>query len=149
MRVWDSHWAFHTLSPCVMVDKFDIYHAEYGMWNQNNDRHSYRGMSMTDIAIDKDFQPRGKRGAESDYPSPLTPVDDLPPQTVITHVGKPANGKIVVRGTTSDCGPVKSVQVNGVAAKALRPDFAEWEVTLDASTKKFTVRSEDAAGNVA
>jgi len=149
MRVWDAHWAFHTLSPCVMVDQYDIHNAEYGTWNQNYDRHSYRGMRLAAIAIDPDFHPKGTRAKEADYPKPLTPVDDLPPQTVITHVGKPENGKIKVRGVTSDCGPVKSVQVNGHKAKALRPNFAEWEVTLDASTKKFTVRSEDAAGNVA
>jgi hypothetical protein len=149
MRVWDAHWSFHTLSPCVLVDQYDIFHAEYAMWNQNYDRHSYRGIHLADVTIDKDFSPKGKPPQESEYPNPLAPVDDLPPQTVITHVGKPVNGKILVRGTTSDCGPVKSVQVNGQHVKALRPDFAEWEVTLDASTKKFTVRSEDVAGNVA
>jgi len=149
MRVWDAHWAFHTLSPSVMVDQFDVYHAEYGTWNQNYDHHSYRGMKLSDVTIDKDFNPKGTLAKESDFPNPLTPVDDLPPQTVITHVSKPVNGKVIVRGTTSDCGAVKSVHVNGQLAKALRPDFAEWEVTVDASTKKFVVRSEDVAGNVA
>ena len=149
MRVWDAHWAFHTQAPCVLIDQFDIFHSEYGTWKQNYDRHCYRGMHLTDVSIDSDFTPQGTRAKEADYPGPLSPVDDLPPQTVITHVGKPSNGKIVVRGTTSDCGPVKSVQVNGQHVKALRPDFAEWEVTLDASSNTFKVRSEDAAGNVA
>ena len=148
-RVWNSHWAFHTLQPCVMVDNFDIHNVEYGLWNQNLDRHSYHDLMMSDVKIEKFFQSKGVMPKEADFPKPLAPVDDLPPLTVITYVGKLDKGKMVVRGTTSDNGTIKRVQVNGHQAKALQPNFAEWEITVHAPDGKLNVRAEDAAGNVA
>jgi hypothetical protein len=85
------------------------------------------------------------------FPRPLDPVDDLPPSTVITAVGKPIHGRLVVRGTTSDNGTVKRVRVNGRDAKALAPNFAEWEIILDhvrPGALKLTAFADDAAGNV-
>src|SRR5438105_15506718 len=96
-----------------MVENFDIHHVEYALWNQNFDRHSYRGMKMDDVKIKDVFQPKGVMPHESEFPKPLAPVDDLAPVTVITYVSKPVKGKITVRGTTSDTGAVKRVQVNG------------------------------------
>jgi hypothetical protein len=84
------------------------------------------------------------------FPRPLDPVDDLPPATVITFVGQPDHGKLVVRGTTSDNGTVTRVLVNGREAKATAPNFAEWEIILDRvrpGDLKLTARAEDAAGN--
>jgi hypothetical protein len=83
------------------------------------------------------------------FPEPLDPVDDLPPATVITDV-RTKGGKVVVRGTTSDNGTVKRVLVNGTEARALRPNFAEWEATLKAGPGKvkLTAHAEDEAGNV-
>jgi hypothetical protein len=84
-------------------------------------------------------------------PKVLDPVDDLPPTTVITHVLRAAGGKVVVRGTTADNGTVKRVAVNGREARALSPNFAEWEVTLDgvpAGALRVQAHAEDAAGNV-
>jgi hypothetical protein len=85
------------------------------------------------------------------FPRLLEPVDDLPPATVITHVKRLAGGKLHVRGTTSDNGAVATVIVNGQAAKALRPNLAEWEVVLTgvkAGEVKLQAHAEDAAGNV-
>ena len=85
-----------------------------------------------------------------EFPNLLDPVDDRPPATVITHVSQPALGKILVRGTTSDNGPVKRVLVNGREAKATVGNFAEWEVLLDgvvSAETKLTANAEDAAGN--
>ena len=78
-------------------------------------------------------------------------MDDLPPATVITHVGQPGNGRLVVRGTTSDNGPVTKVLVNGKAARPLAANFAEWEVVLEKQRPgpvKLAAHAEDAAGNV-
>jgi hypothetical protein len=78
-------------------------------------------------------------------------VDDLPPTTVITHVGKAADGKVAVRGTTADNGTVKRVLVNGTEAKAVAANFAEWEITLEnlpTGGGKLEAHAEDAAGNV-
>jgi hypothetical protein len=84
------------------------------------------------------------------FPELLDPVDDLPPITVITHV-KPKGTSVIVRGTTADNGSVKKVLVNGREARAIAPNFAEWEVVLSdikAGELKLTAHAEDAAGNV-
>jgi hypothetical protein len=85
------------------------------------------------------------------FPHLLDPTDDLPPTTVITHVGRDAKGKLTVRGTAADNGAIKKVEVNGTAARALAANFAEWEATLDGGAGgevKLTARATDAAGNV-
>lgn len=82
------------------------------------------------------------------FPEVLTPVDDLPPATVITHVEK-TGGKWIVRGTTSDNGDVRKVIVNGAAARSVRPNFAEWEIELAATSDgRIQAHAEDAAGNI-
>jgi len=73
-------------------------------------------------------------------------VDDRPPSTVITRVVA-TNDKLIIRGTTADNGPVKRVLVNGVEAKAIGANFAEWEAELPAGAK-VTAFAEDVAGNV-
>ena len=78
------------------------------------------------------------------FPQLLDPVDDLPPTTVITHVLKQADGKLLVRGTTADNGTVKRVIVNGKDASS--PNFAEWEIVLESATQ-VSAHAEDAAGN--
>jgi hypothetical protein len=80
------------------------------------------------------------------FPQQPAIVDDLPPATVITNVVK-KDGKLVVRGTTADNGPVKKVTVNGKEAKSLAANYSEWEVTLDAAAE-LKALAEDAAGNV-
>jgi hypothetical protein len=82
-------------------------------------------------------------------PKLLDPVDDLPPTTVITHVSRRAPGKLLVRGTTADNGVVKRVVVNGKEAQATAANFAEWQITLDATGPlRLEAHAEDAAGNV-
>jgi hypothetical protein len=84
------------------------------------------------------------------FPALLSPTDDLPPATVITHVCAAA-GRVAVRGTTSDDGVVRRVLVNGRPARALAPNFAEWEAVLEGvrpGALKLTAGAEDAAGNV-
>jgi hypothetical protein len=70
--------------------------------------------------------------------------------TVITGVDK-VKGKLVVRGTASDNGPIKKVLVNGREAQATAPNFAEWEVVFEdsgAEEVQLIAHAEDAAGNV-
>jgi hypothetical protein len=81
-----------------------------------------------------------------EFPSPLQPKDDLAPTTVITHVVRQGD-KLIVRGTAADNGEVTKVIVNGQAARSLRPNYAEWEVTLDAAPE-LRAHAEDAAGNI-
>ncbi len=108
-----------------------------GMIEKAKDGHAY--------AEAKPLTGRATRVAEVkdvEFPRLLDPVDDLPPQTVITHLGKG-----VVRGTASDNGEIRRVIVNGREAKAVAPNFAEWEISLEA-TGRVTAHAEDAAGNV-
>jgi hypothetical protein len=81
------------------------------------------------------------------FPAPPTPVDDLPPTTVITHVAR-RDGSVVVEGTCSDNGDVKRVVVNGREAERLSPNFATWRIVLDAQKPiELVAHAEDAAGN--
>jgi hypothetical protein len=151
MRIWNVHWAFHPVSPSVLVDGMEIYGSEYALWRPVYKDHSYRKIHMDEISVHKEFAAQGKPPQENDYPGSLAPVDDLPPATVITHVFQVEDGKLVVRGTTADNGTVKKVMVNGQPARAVDANFARWEVVLakPALNKvQLTAHAEDVAGNV-
>src|SRR5262249_5092551 len=88
---------------------------------------------------------------DMEFPRLLDPVDDLPPATVITRVVSAPGGKVIVRGVASDNGVITKVVANGREAKALSPNFAEWECVLEGVTHgrlKIDTHAEDAAGNV-
>jgi hypothetical protein len=87
---------------------------------------------------------------DTPFPQLLDPVDDRPPTTVITRVIKAGSGKVIVRGVTSDNGPVKKVLVNGQPARATAPNFAEWEIVLDGqlTRQQISAHAEDVAGNI-
>lgn len=143
---WDVHWALHPRPPCVMLDGMEAAHSHYALWFANYDRHAYRGVKLADITVNPDFQPLGTQPKEADYPGQLQPVDDLPPQTIITSVLPQKDGQLVIRGTTADNGDVKRVLVNGSEAKATASNFAEWEITLP-KTAQLTASAGDSAGN--
>jgi hypothetical protein len=150
-KAWNVHWAIHPVSPSVLLDNLDIHDAEYGVWRPEYNRHAYRKIRFDQVP-EKTHYGFGDKApnSEVDYPKPLDPVDDRPPITVITHVHR-RDGKLIVRGTTSDNGTVKKVVVNGQPARALRPNFAEWEAMLDnlpAEETRLTAHAEDAAGNI-
>lgn len=147
LRVWNSHWSFHTLASSVLVDGLVAHDVEYGLWRIPYKQHAYRAIELTKVSITPEFAPGGIRPKDTDYPQPLDPVDDLPPATVITHFAT-EGGLLKVRGTAADNGRVKGVKVNGVAAKALSANFAEWEVVLPDRTSTITAVAEDEAGNV-
>ncbi|HSQ58538.1 MAG TPA: hypothetical protein VLM40_22650, partial [Gemmata sp.] len=145
MKIWNVRWAIHPVSPSVMLDNVDIQEADYRVWRPQYDRHAYRGLKFPQKPIDG----LGKDAPndERDFPKPLEPVDDFPPVTVITQVMR-RDGKLVVRGTTTDNGTVKKVTVNGQDAKALAANFSQWEAVLSGDgIEEVAARSEDAAGN--
>jgi hypothetical protein len=84
-----------------------------------------------------------------EFPTLLQPVDDLPPITVITHVGPPGRDGIPVRGTVSDNGQVRRVIVNGQEAK-IDPAAGTWEIVLPrpGGELRLQAHSEDAGGNM-
>jgi hypothetical protein len=151
LRTWDVHWAIHPVSPSLLLDNLDVHVADYGVWRPVYNRHAYRGIRMSEVPKEQHFAFNLKSpNREEDYPRPLDPVDDLPPATVITHVSL-KDGRLLVRGTTADNGTVKRVLVNGKEARAVRPNYAEWEVMLEgvrSGDVRLTAHAEDAAGNV-
>lgn len=151
-RAWNVHWSIHPVSPSVLLEDLDLHDAEYGVWRPEYNRHSYRAIHFDKVPDANHYGFGGKApNSDADFPGPLAPVDDLPPITVITHVGVPTNGKLTVRGTTSDNGAVTRVLVNGQEARALSKNFAEWEIVLDVSDGaelKLTAHAVDAAGNI-
>jgi hypothetical protein len=108
------------------------------------------GLSYTQDAPLTGDESRVARVSNVTFPEMLHPVDDLPPATIITRAER-RGGRLVIRGTTADNGTVAKVTVNGQAATALSPNFAEWEAVLGdgkAGEMKISAFAEDAAGNV-
>jgi hypothetical protein len=149
LHVWEAHWAFTPAAPGMLVDMLTMAESRYGLWRPRHDRHAYRNVvnfRVGFIAANR----VGEAPDERRYPAPLDPVDDRPPVTLITRIGRPRNGQIVIRGVSVDEGPVRSVQVNGRAARSLDSDFLQWESLIDVSAGgPFTVTAAavDAAGN--
>jgi hypothetical protein len=148
LKVWNAHWALHPVSPSVLVDHLDVHNADYGVWRPVYDRHVYRKVTMDEVPDNNRYA--FVKGPPDSAARALDPVDDLPPATVITHVSR-RDGKLLVSGTTSDNGEVKRVLVNGVEARKVRVNFAEWEAVLELPGDKeptLTAYAEDEAGNV-
>jgi hypothetical protein len=85
------------------------------------------------------------------FPRLLEPVDEMMPGTIITQIKAIGPQAVLVRGSTNDNGMVTKVLVNGKEAKALRPNFADWEATVTDTghgTVSIEAFAEDAAGNV-
>ncbi len=83
------------------------------------------------------------------FPTPLDPVDDLPPTTVITRAVV-RDGKLRVTGITHDNGEVASVLVNGQPAETVsrQAGLVDWEIAMDAPEGgKVVARAIDKAGN--
>lgn len=147
-KAFNVHWAIHPVSPCVLIENLDIQNAEYGIWRPVYDKHAYASIKFTKVPdnLMYAFEPKGRPTLGE--VKPLEPLDDLPPITVITRLVQ-KDTKLLVRGTTSDNGTVTKVLVNGVAAKATRPNFAEWEITIDRPRGgSIEAHAEDAAGNI-
>jgi hypothetical protein len=148
-RAYNTHWAIHPVAPSVLIEGLDVQDSEYGVWRPVYNKHAYESIKFTKVPDNLQYAFETAGRPKLGDRKPLDPVDDLPPVTVITHVLE-KGGKLIVRGTTSDNGTVTKVLVNGAAAKATRPNFAEWEAILDRprSSARIDAHAEDAAGNV-
>lgn len=149
--VWNSHWVFHGGSPNVLINGLDATDCVYGIFKTRTDGHEYRNISLKRIDTADFFQPWGNSSLVENYDRYLDPQDDLPPTTVITHCRRLDDGRLEVRGTTADNGPVKRVTVNEHEAEPVRENFAEWQVTLDPTQLNETeivAQATDSAGNV-
>ncbi len=151
LQVWESHWALSPAGPGVLVDGLDVAECTYGLWRGHYEGQAYRGLVFYRTRL-KEAQGNGQRPDLRVYPSPLNPVDDRPPVTVITHISPVKGGSVVVRGATADDGTVQSVRVNGCAARPLAPNYLEWEAVVEqpaaSPLNTLTAIAQDAAGNV-
>lgn len=83
------------------------------------------------------------------FPKLLDPIDDLPPATIVTYIGR-KNSKVIVRGVTHDNGEITSVTVNGRAAKAqfTTSGVVDWQIELNmAKDGRVVAFATDKAGN--
>jgi hypothetical protein len=150
LRVWESHWAFSPAAPSVILDNVEISRCDFGLWRPHYERHSYRDVKIHQTTWAY-YSETGSRPDPVAFPGPLAPVDDRPPVTVITGVGPLENGRLAVRGVAADGGSIRTVRVNGQAARSVGPNFSQWEVVLDRVVPgelEVTALSEDDAGNV-
>ncbi len=176
LKIWSVIGGYAVEVPNVLIDGMVIHDATYGVRASVYRSQDYRNVVMeaqgAPIATLEQYlahktpngnkrvrqpgwpQGTGDGGARIQPPhvevAKLSPIDQLPPITVITHVRKEGS-YLIVRGTTSDNGPLKRVTVNDQVAKMT--SATEWVVTLTlthmkSGTMKLTARAEDNAGNV-
>jgi hypothetical protein len=153
-KVWNSHWAFHFGTPCLLMEDADVHDCAYGLWRCVMHRHEHRRLTFSEVNTPV-FFPRAAGESDYDYSIDdyfdLEPADDLPPVTVITRVEPVASDTIRVRGVTSDNYDVKQVTVNDRQVRALGENCAEWEIDLplpESRAIRLTARAEDVQGNV-
>jgi uncharacterized protein (TIGR03067 family) len=163
-RIWNTHWAFSPYTRYTF-DNLDIADSTYGLFLPAYDAEAApprsgdgpgKGGDWGRMTFQRTSVPVRLPDSKPGYfgePFDLMEFagDTLPPATVITHVGRGKGGALVVRGTTSDNDTVRAVLVNGREARATRPNFAEWEITLDgqaAGAVELSARAVDRAGNV-
>jgi len=173
LKIWSVVGGYAVEVPNVLIDGMKIHDAIYGVRASLYRSQDYRNVVMeaqgTPIATLEQYfahksangtkrvrqpgwpQGNGDGGAKIQPPqvevAKLTPIDKLPPITVITHVRKEGS-QLIVRGTTSDNATLKRVSVNDNLAKVAAS--GEWEVTLvnvKAGPVKLTAKAEDSAGN--
>jgi hypothetical protein len=176
LKVWATHWSFHSACPNVFIDGLNVYDSNYGIWRSRVDGAEYNNLQMRKIAAHDVFLPwGGKDNYDEVVNKSLKPVDDLPPVTVITRVERNILGDLEVHGVTTDNGAVTQVLVNGhrarieesssmTASMASRTSmgtmtskaddqsapFNDWEVRLsgpDADATQVSAMATDAVGN--
>jgi hypothetical protein len=151
-KIWDTYWAFHPGAPSIVIDRMDVFSSRYGVLAAYDPRVRTYGRATFQRVANSGVLPSSPTVSPGD-PAPLpVGVDDRPPSTVITRVHDLGDGRLAVRGSTADDGRVRHVLVNGREARALAPDFLEWEVVFDprpgGPPSTITAYAEDVAGNV-
>jgi hypothetical protein len=152
LRVWAARWAVMLDAPSVVIDGLDVAHCQFGLWRPRPERHAYRNMNFYHTGW-RAYLVRGELPSEGSYPGPLDPVDDRPPFTVVTRVEHAGAGRLLVRGTSIDDGAVRSVRLNGRAARPVIADYSQWEAEVEAGpdgsgADSIVAEAVDAAGHV-
>ena len=96
MKFFNVHWAFHPVSPSVLIENMDIQNAEYGIWRPVYNRHAYEKINFVKVPNATTFAFEDGTRPKLGEVKPLAPIDDAPPTTVITRIIRKA-------GQTSSC----------------------------------------------
>ncbi len=174
LKIWSVVGGIGIESPSVLMEGVTLNDVTYGIRGSSFKAQDWRNVSINSrgltIASESEYiakgnsrrhrQPGWAEGKFGDggarYQSPeievakLNPIDKLPPITAITGFKKDGN-KLIVLGTTSDNGTVTKVLVNDKEARAVTPNFGEWEIVLEgmsAGQINLTAFAQDQAGNV-
>lgn len=155
LKVWDTHWAFHTYCPAVKIAGLDVFDCNYGIWRSVMDLHQYDDLSFRQIHSHAIFFPMGGYGPEIEMTADTASFpnysyhDDASPITIVTSIVSTSAGGLRVRGTSVDNGPIARVEVAGLPAISSRDNFAEWEVEVPAdAVGEIRAFAVDEAGNV-
>lgn len=84
------------------------------------------------------------------WPKLLSPVDELPPATIVTSIRR-AGSTVIVTGVSHDNGDIVTVTVNGKPAtiKSNKAGVADWTAeTIPSADSSITAFATDAVGNV-
>src|SRR5262249_36834903 len=160
-KCWEANWSVHLGTAGVFIDGLDSFRLDVAIWRSVMDRSGFRRMTTKDIRVNDIHNPLSMRWPDEDsaegpgaskrsFAGVSSFRDDLPPAAVIPHALRDGN-VVRVCGTTADASDIKSVTVNGKAARSTRGSYAEWEIALDAPRgKACEVRAfaEDVHGNV-
>ncbi len=149
-RLWDCDWAYHSGCPSVLNKRMTIYRVLYGIWRINARLQEHERLSMEDVVAGGFYYPRLDPHQTAGKDDEIEPKDDLPPFTVITRIARAADGHWQVRGVAGDDNEIRQVLVNGQSARSLRPNFAEWEASVDPSEGLSLIKSQatDTSRNV-
>ena len=160
-KAWQCRLAYRPAVPHVLIEKAELRSNTYGIYQPEYVGHDYRDVVQLGLdggAIRARRLPgeskTGDGGGKVQPPevevAKLTPEDNLPPITVITHVRKEGD-KLIVRGMTSDNGTVKRVWVNGSEANWIAESRGEWQVVLSGVKRgpvAVSAHAADMSGNV-
>lgn len=130
-KLWDCDWAYHSGCPSVLNQRMTIYRVLYGIWRVNARLQEHERLSMENVVAGSFYFPRLDSHQTAGKDDEIEPKDDLPPLTVVTHIERANDGRWRVRGVAGDDHDIRQVIVNGQPAKALRPNFAEWEALIN------------------
>jgi hypothetical protein len=160
-KAWEANWSVHLGTTGVFIDGLDSFRCDVAIWRSVMDRSGFRRMTAKEMRVNDIHGPismgvgveseksyeveEGKRLSASSVSSFK---DDLPPVTMITSAVRLGN-VVQVRGSVADTSDVRSVTVNGRAARSIRSSYAEWEAMIDAPAGRpvnLTASSVDVNG---
>lgn len=151
-RAWEANYSIHLGTTGVFVDGLNSFRNDVAIWRSIMDRSGFRRLNSREMKVNDIHNPIsvGPLSTEGQTSRGVSSFKDtLPPTTMITKVVR--SGSVVqIYGSVADTSDIKSVTVNGQAARSTRGSFAEWEIALESPAGKpleIAAFAEDANGH--